>query len=170
MTLLIILEALYYEDDARVVEMINNSSPIKTYPLKNKLFVVHSGFRFNIETGQAFELLIDLSSLDSPKLIHIPITSTASFPLILGLVVFKKNKFIDAFSKVIIAGVSENYSKIYPIEEKIDDIVKIKLNHSEFFIFKDDDHAVVKSFPLFRIYNKSISQKDGKFFESDGVF
>jgi hypothetical protein len=83
--------------------------------------------------------------------------------------VFKKNKYIDAFSKVMIAGISENYTKIYPIETKIEDIVKNNLEHSEFFIFKADDNTVIKSFPLFRIYNKSLSQKDGKFYESNHV-
>lgn len=170
MTLLIILEALYNEDDAKVIEIINNSSPIQTYPLKNKLFVFHSGFRFTIDTGQGFDLLIDLSDLAKPRLILTPIISTVSFPLILGLVVFKKNKYIDAFSKVMIAGISENYTKIYPIEAKIEDITKNNLEHSEFFIFKADDNTVIKSFPLFRIYNKSLSQKDGKFYVSNHVF
>lgn len=167
MTLLIILEGLYNEDDAKVIELINDSSPIQTYPLKNKLFVFHSGFRFTIDTGQRFDLLIDLSNLDNPKLILTPIISTVSFPLILGLVVFKKNKYIDAFSKVMIAGISENYTKIYPIEAKIEDIVKNNLEHSEFLIFKADDNTVIKGFPLFRIYNKSLSQKDGKFYISN---
>jgi hypothetical protein len=170
MTLLIILEALYNKDDAKVIEMINNSSPIQTYPLKNKLFVFHSGFRFSIQEGHAFELLIDLSDLAKPTLILNPIISTVSFPLILGLVVFKKNKFIDAFSKVMIAGISDNYTKIYPIEAKIDDIITNNLEHSEFLIFKTDDNTVIKSFPLFRIYNKTLTQKDGKFYESDSVF
>ena len=166
MTLLIILEALYDEDDARVIEMINHSIPIKDYILKNKLFVIHSGFRFTLDSGKAFDILIDLSDLDNPKSILSPVSKLASFPLILGLVVFKKIKYIDAFSKVMVAGISEENSKIYPIESKIEDVVELNLNHSEFYIFRADDNTVIRRFPLSRMYKKALLQKDGEFYEA----
>lgn len=165
MTLLIILEALYDKDDASLVEMINNSVPVKTYSFKNKLFVIHSGFRFMINAGKAFDLLIDLSDLNYPQLILSPVSELTSFPLILGLVVFKKNKYIDAFSKVMIAGISEDNVKIYPIESKVEDIEIMNLNHSEFYIFRAEDNSIIRRFPLSRLYNKSLLLRDGKFYE-----
>jgi hypothetical protein len=84
----------------------------------------------------------------------------------LGLVVFKKNKYIDAFSKVMVAGISEDNSKIYPIESKIEDVVELNLNHSEFYIFRADDNTVIRRFPLSRMYNKALLQKDGGFYEA----
>lgn len=165
MTLLLILDTLYLQYDRNLIEMINHARPIESYSFKNKLFVIHSGFRFTINTGKAFDLLIDLSDLNDPQLILSSVSELASFPMILGLVVFKKNKYIDAFSKVMIAGISEDNIKIYPIESKVEDIEIMNLNHSEFYIFRAEDNSIIRRFPLSRLYNKSLLLRDGKFHE-----
>jgi hypothetical protein len=169
MTLQIILEALYCPSDAKVIEMIKQSTSVKSFQFNDKLFVIHSGFRFSTDNFKTFDLLIDLSDLNNPKLILIPVSSIASFPLILGLVVFKKQKYIDAYSKLIIAGISECNTKLYPMELDIDDIKKNQLSHSAFHIFRDQDNSIVESFPLSRVFTPKIvydsshfSMKNGK--------
>ena len=163
MTLSFILEALYSDNEMRVIEMINYAYSNEAYVLNDKLFVIHSGFRFVINRDKLYDILIDLSDLNNPTLILSPISKEISFPLILGLVVFRKNKYLDAFSKVLIAGISEDTIKIYPLELPLVDIVIENLSHSEFFIFNSIDNSIIKRFPLSRIYDKSLVFNNGKF-------
>lgn len=164
MTLEFILDILYNESEEKLIEMINYAQSNKSYVLKEKLFVIHSGFRFLIKPDKLCDILIDLSDLNNPALIFSPISKKISFPLILGLVVFRKNKYLDAFSKIIIAGISQDSSKIYPLEVPIKDIVNNKLSHFEFFIFSSADNTILKRFPLSRNYNKSLIPNKGKFY------
>ena len=166
MTLQTILEALNSKDDDKVIEMINNSVPITEFHLREKMFIIHSGFRFKLNTGKEFDLLIDMTDLNQPSIIHQPCSSHASFPLILGLVLFQKVKFIDAFSKMLIAGISECSTKIYPIEADLEAITKNKLKHHEFCIFRDTDNALIKTFPLSRKYPKKLFQNGNVFFSN----
>lgn len=163
MTLSLILEALYSDNEMRVIEMINYAHPTKSHVLKEKHFVIHSGFRFLIYQDKLCDVLIDLSDFNNPALILSPISKQISFPLILGLVIFRKNKYLDAFSKVLIAGISEDTIKIYPLELPLVDIVIENLSHSEFFIFNSIDNSIIKRFPLSRIYDKSLVFNNGKF-------
>lgn len=163
LTLKIILEALFNRQDSIVIEMINKSIPIKKYHFKDKLFVIHSGFRFTTVDQKSFDILIDLSELDHPKLIHIPILTENSFPLLLGLVIFKKENYLDAFSTAIIVGLSEDKTKLYPIESEIEDIINYNLKHSEFYIFNSVDNSIIKRFPLSRLFTSRLSLIEGKF-------
>jgi len=166
MTLQSILEALYDPDDDRVIEMINHSSPVTEFNLRENMFIIHSGFRFELKTGKEFDLLIDITDLTQPLIIHQPCSGHASFPLILGLVLFQKVKFIDAFTKLLIGGISECNSKIYPIEAELEDIASYKLEHPEFCIFRDADNTLVKTFPLSRKYPHKLFQKGNLFLKN----
>lgn len=163
LTLKIILESLFNRQDSIVIEMINKSIPIKKYHFKDKLFIIHSGFRFTTLDQKTFDILIDLSELDHPKLIHIPLSTENSFPLILGLVVFKKVNYLDAFSTVIIVGLSKDNTKLYPIESEIENIINYNLKHSEFYIFNSVDNSIIKRFPLSRLYSPILSITEGIF-------
>ena len=166
MTLQTILEALYNPDDDKVIEMINLSSHVTEFNLREKMFIIHSGFRFKLNTGKEFDLLIDMTDLNQPSIIHQPCSGHASFPLILGLVLFQKVKFIDAFTKMLIGGISECNTKIYPIEAELEDITINKLEHPEFCIFRDADNTLVKTFPLSRKYSKKLYQNGNVFFRN----
>ncbi|SDM43108.1 hypothetical protein SAMN05421813_11221 [Daejeonella rubra] len=166
MTLQTILEALYSPDDDRVIEMINHSTPVTEFNLREKMFFIHSGFRFKLNTGKEFDLLIDLTDLSHASVIRQPCSGHASFPLILGLVLFRKIKFIDAFSKLLIGGISECNTKIYPIDAELEDITKNKLEHPEFCIFRDADNTLIKTFPLSRKYPNKLFQKGDMFFRN----
>jgi hypothetical protein len=166
MTLQTILEALFSKDDDQVIEMINYSIPVTEFNLREKMFIIHSGFRFKLNTGKEFDLLIDLTDLNQPSLIRQPCSGHASFPLILGLVLFQKVKFIDAYSKLLIGGVSECNTKIYPIEAELGDITGNKLEHPEFCIFRDADNTLVKTFPLSRKFPNKLFQRGAVFFKN----
>jgi len=166
MTLQTILGALYNNDDKKVIEMINNSIPIAEFILKEKMFIIHSGFRFELNTGKEFDLLIDLTDLSQPAIIHQPSSGSASFPLILGLVLFQKVKFIDAYTKLLIGGISDCNTKIYPIKVELEDIANKKLPHPEFCIFSDADNTLVKTFPLSRKYPIKLFQNGNVFFSN----
>lgn len=166
MTLQTILEALYSQDDKRVIETINKSVPITEFNLRDKMFIIHSGFRFKLNTGKEFDLLIDLTELSQPSLIRQPCSGHASFPLILGLVLFQKVKFIDAYSTMLVAGISECNTKIYPIEAELEDITKNKLEHPEFCIFRDADNTLVNTFPSSRKFPNKLFQRESIFFKN----
>jgi hypothetical protein len=166
MPLQTILEALYSKDDDKVIEMINHSVPITKFNLRDKMFIIHSGFRFELNTGKEFDLLIDLTDLNQPSIIHQPCSGHASFPLILGLVLFQKVKFIDAFTKMLIGGISECSTKIYPIEAELEDITINKLEHPGFCIFRDADNTLIKTFPLSRKFTNKLFQRGTVFFKN----
>jgi hypothetical protein len=166
MSLQTLLEALYSPDDDKVIEMINHSVPITEFNLRDKMFIIHSGFRFKLNTGKEFDLLIDLTDLSNASLIRQPCSGNASFPLILGLVLFQKVKFIDAFSKLMIGGISECNTKIYPIEAELEDITNNKLEHPEFCIFRDADNTLIKTFPLNRKFPIKLFQRGNVFFKN----
>jgi len=166
MPLQTILEALYSKDDDKVIEMINHSVPITEFNLRDKMFIIHSGFRFKLNTGKEFDILIDLTDLDQPSLIRQPCSGHASFPLILGLVLFRKVKFIDAFTKLMIGSISECNTKIYPIEAELEDITRSKLEHTEFCIFRNADNTLIKTFPLSRKFPNKLFQKGAVFFRN----
>lgn len=166
MTLQTILEALYSFNDDTVIEMINHSAPIAEFNLSDKMFIIHSGFRFKLNTGKEFDLLIDLTDLNQPSLISQPCSGHASFPLILGLVLFQKVKYIDAFSKLLIGGISECNTKIYPIEAELEDIKRSKLEHPEFCVFRDTDNTLIKTFPFSRKFPNKLFQRGAMLFKN----
>lgn len=166
MPLQTILEALYNKDDDKVIEMINLSIPITEFNLRDKMFIIHSGFRFKLNTGKEFDLLIDLTDLSLPSIIRQQCSGHASFPLILGLVLFQKVKYIDAYSKLMIGGISECNSKIYPKEAELEDITNNKLEHPEFCIFRDADNTLIKTFPLSRKFPNKLFQRGAMFFKN----
>lgn len=166
MKLQTILEDLYGTDNERVIERINQSISITEFNFGDTMFIIHSGFRFNLNTGKKFDLLIDITDLKNPSIIRQPCSGHASFPLILGLVLFRKVRFIDAFSKHLIGGISEFNTKIYPLEAELEDIKSNKLEHTEFCIFRDSDNAILKTFPLSRKFSIKLYQKGGVFFRN----